>query len=84
LPPQAVLCQLATAHYLSRALYVAAPLDIAGLLADGPRAAAELAAPTGTNAGALGRVLRLLVSIGVFEEHEDWTLRAHLARRDAA
>jgi hypothetical protein len=71
MPPQAALYQLAVAHYVPRALYVATTLGIAELLVDGPRPAAELAAATGSDAGALRRVLRLLVTVGVFEELED-------------
>jgi SAM-dependent methyltransferase len=70
-PPQAALYQLAVGHYVPRALHVAAKLGIADLLAAGPRAAAELARATSTNEGALRRVLRLLVSVGVFDERDD-------------
>jgi SAM-dependent methyltransferase len=75
LPPQAVLYQLATAHYHSNALLVAAKLGVADLLQDGPRSAEQLAAATGTHAPSLRRVLRLLVSIGIFEEDEDGAFR---------
>ncbi len=71
LPPQLALYQLATGHYLSQALYVAAKLGIAELLADGPRPSTELAEATATHAPSLNRVLRLLASVGVFEERED-------------
>ncbi|MEW6273040.1 MAG: methyltransferase [Thermodesulfobacteriota bacterium] len=70
-PPQAILYQMSVGHYVPRALYVAAKLGIADLLKDGPRSATELAAATGTQAGALRRVLRLLVSTGLFDERED-------------
>jgi hypothetical protein len=53
---------------VSAALYTAARLKIAGLLADGPRSAAELAAATGSNEDALYRVLRALASLGIFAE----------------
>jgi hypothetical protein len=71
LPPQAALYQLATGHYFSRALDVVAQLGIAELLAGGPRHAAALAEATATHAPSLRRVLRLLASVGVFEERED-------------
>ena len=70
MPPQVALYHLATGHYLSHALTLAAKLGIADLLGDRPRQAADLAAATGTDARALGRVLRLLASAGVFEEEE--------------
>jgi len=71
LPPPMLLFQLATGFYLSRALYVAAKLGIADLLAEGPRPAAALAEATHTHASALARVLRLLVTAGVFAEETD-------------
>jgi len=71
LPPQVVLYQLAAGHYLSHALNLAAKLGIADLLADGPREAQQLADATDTHAPSLRRVLRLLVSAGVFEERRD-------------
>jgi SAM-dependent methyltransferase len=71
LPPQVVLYQIACGHYLSRALALAAKLGVADLLKEGPRPVAQLAASTATDAGALRRVLRLLVSAGVFAESEN-------------
>jgi SAM-dependent methyltransferase len=71
LPPGTILYQLSVGHYVSRALHVAAKLGVADLLAAGPRPAAELAAKTDTDAAALRRMLRLLVSVGVFSEGED-------------
>jgi hypothetical protein len=69
--PATVLYQLSTGHYQARALGLVAKLGIADLLGDERRSAQELAAATNTHAGALRRVLRLLASVGVFEEHED-------------
>jgi hypothetical protein len=66
-----VLYQLATAHYLSQALYVAATLGIADHLADGPKSHEELAKETATHAPSLRRVLRLLAGVGVFSEEAD-------------
>jgi len=71
LPPQLALYQLATGHYFSRALDLAVRLDVAELLKDGPRQAEDLAAATATHAPSLKRVLRLLASVGVFEEQEN-------------
>ena len=71
LPPQAALYHLATGHYLSQALCLAAKLGIADLLKDGPRQAKDLAEATGTHAPSLNRVMRLLASAGVFEEQEN-------------
>ena len=74
LPPQVVLYRLATGHYISHALCLAAKLGIAELLKDGPRHSKELAEATGTHAPSLNRVLRLLVSVGVFEEQENGSI----------
>src|SRR5262245_18739943 len=71
LPPPMVIYQLASAHYLSQALHVAAYLGIADLLAEGPQTPEALAAKTGTHAGSLRRVLRLLASAGIFAEDAD-------------
>jgi len=71
LPPQRIIYQLAIGHYVSRAIYVAAKLGLADLLAGGPRHYGELAEATKTNAPALNRVLRLLASAGIFEEREN-------------
>ena len=62
---------MATGHYLSRALDLAATLGIADRLKDGPRPAGELAQATATHAPSLHRVLRLLASAGVLAEQED-------------
>ena len=70
-PPGLVLYQMASAHFLSRALHLAAKLRLADLLAAGPRDAQSLAASTETNVAALTRVMRLLVSAGVFEESNE-------------
>jgi hypothetical protein len=56
------------AHLISRCLYVVAKLRIADLLSDGPRAVADLARATGTDARTLYRVLQALSSLHVFEE----------------
>lgn len=71
LPPQVVLYQLATGHYVSRALHLAAKLGLADRLRDGARSADTLARATGTHAPALRRVLRLLASRGVLAERAD-------------
>jgi hypothetical protein len=54
-----------------QSVYVAAKLGIADLLAAGARKIDDLAAETGTQAGALGRMLRALASMGIFSIRED-------------
>lgn len=64
-PAPPALFQLATGYWISQAVYVAAKLGIADLLADGPLSSAELAITTGTDARSLFRVLRALAAVGV-------------------
>lgn len=71
LPPPFALFRMVTGYYVSRALYVAAKLGIADLLAAGPRAHDELAEATATHADSLRRALRLLASAGVLIEEDD-------------
>jgi hypothetical protein len=54
--------------HVSRAVYVAAKLGIADLLADGPRSSAELARLTKAHAPSLYRVLRVLAALNVLRE----------------
>ena len=72
MPPEAAAAQLvmqvATGHLLASALQVVVRLGIPDRLADGPRAAAQLAADTGVREDALYRVLRALASVGLFDE----------------
>lgn len=60
--------QIATGYIPSAALHAVVKLSIADHLNSGPRTVAELAKTTGANEDALYRVLRLLSSLGVFEE----------------
>lgn len=62
------LVQIGSAYWQSRALFVAAQLDVATALGKECRDASILASQVGANADALGRLLRLLAAIGVFEE----------------
>jgi hypothetical protein len=67
-PPEAFLTQMAFGAMMTQALYVAAKLGIADLLAAKPQTISELAAATNTHERALYRVLRSLASAGIFEE----------------
>jgi hypothetical protein len=51
---------------LTQAIYVAAKLSIADMLADGPRSDADLAASAGAHPASLLRLLRFLASAGLF------------------
>jgi hypothetical protein len=62
------LVQISASYWQSRALYVAAKLDIATVLADGQLLAEELAARVHARPDAIYRLLRMLAAMGIFEE----------------
>jgi hypothetical protein len=64
-PAQTIL-DLTRAYWASRCLHVVAQLGVADALDEEPRTADELAAKIALDAGALHRVLRVLVSRGIF------------------
>jgi hypothetical protein len=66
--PEAAIWDVLRGALTTRALAIAADLEIADALADGPRPVAELARDCGADADALNRVLRALASDGVFAE----------------
>jgi SAM-dependent methyltransferase len=57
---------MATAYWLSQAIYVAAKLGVADLLRDGPQSCVALANSTGSDAPSLFRLMRALSSVGIF------------------
>lgn len=67
-PPPFRLMQIGSAYWQSRALYVAARLDIATVLGDETLDAKAIATRVAANADAIRRLLRLLAAIGIFEE----------------
>ncbi|MCC6421123.1 MAG: methyltransferase [Gemmataceae bacterium] len=73
--PQEQMRRLLAGTALTQAVHVAAKLGLADLLAGGPRTAADLAAATGTHAGALYRLLRTLAGEGIFAEDGDGRFR---------
>jgi hypothetical protein len=58
--------RMLTGAWIGQAVYAVAKLNIAELLRDGPKSAAELARTTGTHEEALYRLLRTVVSLGIF------------------
>ncbi len=68
LPPNLRLLLLTDGKRISQVVQVIAELGVADLLAGGPLTATELAAQTGTDPDALGRVLRVAASFGVFTQ----------------
>lgn len=62
------LMQIGSAFWQSRALYVAARLDIATVLADEELSAEEIASRIHTQVDATYRLLRMLAAMGIFAE----------------
>jgi hypothetical protein len=67
-PPPFRLMQISSAFWQSRALYVAARLDIATVLGNEELDADQISTRVAANADAIGRLLRMLVAMGIFEE----------------
>ncbi|MGW0162269.1 methyltransferase [Mycobacterium sp. NPDC003323] len=65
-PPPAVLLELILGAWVSQGISVAAELKIADALAAGPLNAEELAQRVGADPDALARLMRALISAGVF------------------
>ena len=69
-PPDLALFQMMYGFMPSRLIYVAARLGIADHIQDGASTSAEIAPRVGADEGALRRVMRGLVNIGVLVEEE--------------
>jgi hypothetical protein len=69
--PQSQLIQMATAHWISRFLYVAARMNLPDRLAERSKTAEELAESTGATASSLYRFMRTLASLGLFTEDSE-------------
>ncbi|MFF0529725.1 methyltransferase [Nocardia amikacinitolerans] len=86
-PGHIALMEMMTSGWLAQAIATAAELGIADELARGPRQGAELAAAVGADEDALHRLLRLLISHGIFARRRDGAYRltpqAQALRRDA-
>lgn len=65
-PSPPVLFEMAASYWASQAIYVAAKLGIADLLAEGPKSSMELAAATGTDTLCLFRLMRALADLDIF------------------
>lgn len=73
--PRRDLLRLMSGAWRTRSLAVIAELGVPDLLADGPRATADLASACGAREDNLGRVLRYLAALGVFaQDHNGWVL----------
>lgn len=70
-PAPAALFEMILAGWTSQAITVAAQLGVADALADGPLPIDELAARVHADADALRRLLRALISRGIFRQRRD-------------
>jgi hypothetical protein len=59
---------LITGYWISQAIYAAARLGLADLVADGPKSAADIATAAGARPEPVARLLRALASVGVFRQ----------------
>ncbi|HEY0635967.1 MAG TPA: methyltransferase [Gammaproteobacteria bacterium] len=67
-PPPFRLMQISSSYWQSRALYVAARLNIASVLGDSPIQVEALAKQVAAHPDALYRLLRMLTAMGIFSE----------------
>src|ERR1700704_3388698 len=70
-PAPAAIFEMILAGWTSQAITVAAQLGVADALADGPLPIDELAARVDADADSLRRLLRALISRGIFRERRD-------------
>lgn len=72
-PPQAIMMQMSMGAMVTQAIYVAAKLRIADILADGEKHIDEIATEAEAHSPSLYRILRTLASLGVFNETQSRT-----------
>lgn len=86
-PAPVVMTDMILSAWMSQAITVAADLGVADALADGPLPIDELASRVGADPDALARLLRALISRGVFAQRRDGRYQlnrlADTLRRDA-
>lgn len=70
LPPGQQFAHMLCGFWISKALYVAAKLNLGDLLRSTPKRADDLAALTGAHPHSLYRLLRMLASVGIFTEDQ--------------
>lgn len=87
-PPPFRLIQISSAYWQSRAVYVAADLGVADVIGDDELTSDEIAEKLKLHADYLYRLLRMLASIGIFEEYDVRSFRnnklSHCLRSDSA
>ncbi|HEX6451905.1 MAG TPA: methyltransferase [Trebonia sp.] len=70
-PANIVMLQMLSGFQVSQALYVAAKLDIATILASGPRTVDQIAAEAGADSDSLARIIRFLATLGLYRTNGD-------------
>jgi precorrin-6B methylase 2 len=70
-PANMLMLQMLGGFQVSQALYVAAELDVATVLADGPRTVREIAVEVGADYDALRRIIRFLATLGLYRTNGD-------------
>jgi DNA-binding transcriptional ArsR family regulator len=70
-PPHVAMLEMITEAWATQAITAAADLGIADALAKGPLSADELASAVNADADALSRLLRALMSRGIFRQRRD-------------
>jgi hypothetical protein len=70
-PPAEVMQELILAAWISQGITAVADLGVADALAGGPLSINELAGKVGADPDALGRLLRALISKGIFARRDD-------------
>lgn len=68
IPAHVQLIQMSTGCWISPIIYTAASLGLADRLSSGPKSAADIAEPTGTNSRALHRFMRALANFGILTD----------------
>jgi hypothetical protein len=66
--PVAAMLQLLFGKHIMYSISAVARLGVADYMSSAPRSVSEIAAKTGAHAGSLYRIMRMLASVGVFEE----------------
>ena len=67
-PPQAIMMQMSMGAMVTQAIFVAAKLRIADIVADGEKHIDEIATEAEAHSPSLYRILRTLAPLGVFNE----------------
>jgi C-methyltransferase len=70
-PPPVAMIEIILGAFIPQAIQAAAALNIADALAGGPLGLDELADCVGADPDALSRLMRALISRGIFREHRD-------------